>query len=215
MRCDSSVPMPAIGSSSSSSRGCVASAIAISSWRCSPWARLAASTSARSPRPTSLEDRARRVAQRARRARAGRQKRKLWPACACTASATLSSAREVAVDAGDLERAREARAASAPARASAVMSSPAKRIVPASGRRSPASWPMSVVLPAPFGPMIACVSPWRTSSVDPVGRAQRAERLAQAVDVEQRVTHRGRLPAAGRRARAARTAPPARGSGRG
>src|SRR5262245_62753864 len=45
------------------------------------------------------------------------------------------------------------------------MSSSAKRIVPASGRRLPASWPMRVVLPAPFGPMIACVSPWRTSSV--------------------------------------------------
>src|SRR5712671_983793 len=46
---------------------------------------------------------------------------------------------------------------------SAVMSSPAKRIRPASGRRLPASWPISVVLPAPFGPMIACVSPSRTS----------------------------------------------------
>src|SRR4030095_4555106 len=31
-------------------------------------------------------------------------------------------------------------------------------ISPAAGRRSPASWPMSVVLPAPLGPMIACVS---------------------------------------------------------
>src|SRR5258707_6102631 len=46
---------------------------------------------------------------------------------------------------------------------SAVMSSPAKRIRPASGTRSPASWPISVVLPAPFGPMIACVSPSSTS----------------------------------------------------
>src|ERR1700682_3543187 len=45
----------------------------------------------------------------------------------------------------------------------AVMSSPAKRIRPASGRRLPASWAISVVLPAPFGPMMACVSPSRTS----------------------------------------------------
>src|ERR1041385_2857215 len=43
------------------------------------------------------------------------------------------------------------------------MSSLAKTMRPASGRRSPASWPMNVVLPAPFGPMTACVSPSRTS----------------------------------------------------
>src|SRR2546426_2944520 len=46
---------------------------------------------------------------------------------------------------------------------SAVMSSPAKRTRPRSGSRLPASWLISVVLPAPFGPMIACVSPSRTS----------------------------------------------------
>src|SRR5215472_817606 len=46
---------------------------------------------------------------------------------------------------------------------SRVMSSPAKRTSPRSGRTSPASWPISVVFPAPFGPMIACVSPRRTS----------------------------------------------------
>src|SRR5207244_11284409 len=44
-----------------------------------------------------------------------------------------------------------------------VTSCPANRVVPASGLRSPASWPISVVLPAPFGPMIACVSPSSTS----------------------------------------------------
>src|SRR2546427_11505396 len=46
---------------------------------------------------------------------------------------------------------------------SAVMSSPAKRTRPRSGRRLPASWLISVVLPAPFGPMMAWVSPSRTS----------------------------------------------------
>src|SRR5919204_3664335 len=50
---------------------------------------------------------------------------------------------------------------------SAVTSSPAKTMRPASGRRSPASWPMKVVLPAPFGPMMACVSPSRTSKSMP------------------------------------------------
>src|SRR5258707_1061445 len=50
---------------------------------------------------------------------------------------------------------------------SAVTSSPAKAMRPLSGRRSPASWPMKVVLPAPFGPMMACVSPSRTSKSMP------------------------------------------------
>ena len=51
MRADSSAPMPASGSSSSSTRGAVASVIAISSWRCSPCDSAAARTSPRSPRP--------------------------------------------------------------------------------------------------------------------------------------------------------------------
>src|SRR5216684_8741789 len=46
---------------------------------------------------------------------------------------------------------------------SAVMSSPAKCTRPRSGRRLPASWLISVVLPSPFGPMMAWVSPSRTS----------------------------------------------------
>src|SRR5262245_63667980 len=35
---------------------------------------------------------------------------------------------------------------------------------PASGAISPASWPSNVVLPAPFGPMMACNSPLCTPS---------------------------------------------------
>src|SRR3954462_10463673 len=50
---------------------------------------------------------------------------------------------------------------------SAVMSSPAKRMRPESGRRLPASWAMNVVLPAPLGPMIACVSPSATARLTP------------------------------------------------
>src|SRR6516164_4775714 len=52
MRALSSGPSPAIGSSSSSMRGLVARVIAISSWRCSPWLRLATSISARAASPT-------------------------------------------------------------------------------------------------------------------------------------------------------------------
>src|SRR4030088_518741 len=59
------------------------------------------------------------------------------------------------------ERARPLRARRGAERC--VMSSPANTMRPASGRRLPASWPIRVVLPAPFGPMIACVSPSRTS----------------------------------------------------
>src|SRR3954469_20622461 len=50
---------------------------------------------------------------------------------------------------------------------SGVTSSPPKTMRPESGRRLPASWLMNVVLPAPFGPMIACVSPSRTSKSMP------------------------------------------------
>src|SRR6478672_4581488 len=44
------------------------------------------------------------------------------------------------------------------------MSWPSKWMVPALGAISPASCPISVVLPAPFGPMMACSSPLATSS---------------------------------------------------
>src|SRR5688572_8425430 len=47
------------------------------------------------------------------------------------------------------------------------MSSPANTIRPLSGGRLPASWLMKVVLPAPFGPMTACVSPGSTSKLMP------------------------------------------------
>src|SRR5205085_11652715 len=63
------------------------------------------------------------------------------------------------------ERARPLRARRGARRC--VTSSPANRMRPLSGRRSPASWLMKVVLPAPFGPMIACVSPSRTSKSMP------------------------------------------------
>src|ERR1041385_8288221 len=45
------------------------------------------------------------------------------------------------------------------------MSSPAKAMRPASGASSPEIWLMSVVLPAPFGPITACSSPGPTSNV--------------------------------------------------
>src|SRR6185437_822539 len=59
------------------------------------------------------------------------------------------------------ERARPRATRSGVARC--VMSSPAKRIAPASVESSPASWATSVVFPAPLGPMTACSS---TGTID-------------------------------------------------
>src|SRR5262245_7703431 len=47
----------------------------------------------------------------------------------------------------------------------AVMSWPAKTIRPPSGARRPEIWLISVVLPAPFGPITACSSPGMTSKL--------------------------------------------------
>src|SRR5215475_9943378 len=47
------------------------------------------------------------------------------------------------------------------------MSRSAKRTWPESGAISPVSWPISVLLPAPFGPMMACSSPAAMSSEMP------------------------------------------------
>src|SRR5881296_1183056 len=175
IRCDSSAPIPATGSSSRSSRGRVASAMAISSCRCSPCARVPATTAARAPRPTRSSV-ARAGSRSARSVNAGVQKRKLWPACACTASATLSRAvnsRKMLVIWNERASPRCERAGAG----SAVTSAPANRIVPASGGRSPESWPISVVLPAPFGPMIASVSPSATSRSTPSVATRPPKRL--------------------------------------
>src|SRR5271165_2702688 len=45
------------------------------------------------------------------------------------------------------------------------MSRPARWMLPECGARCPVSWLISVVLPAPLGPMMACSSPCGTSSV--------------------------------------------------
>src|SRR5260221_7005304 len=70
--------------------------------------------------------------------------------------------------------------------ASAVMSSPAKWICPASGRSSPESCLMKVVLPAPFGPITACVSPGRTSK-STASVATRAPKVLCSLRVSRRL----------------------------
>src|SRR5712671_925417 len=162
-RADSSGPRPAIGSSKSSKRGLVASAIASSSWRCSPWLSRETSASARPPRPTRSSA-ARAGTRNAGSRRASPQKRNEWPACACTANATLSSALKSGnSDVIWNERARPR--ALRPWVGSGVMSWRSNQTRPASGASSPPSWAISVLLPAPLGPMMACSSPGATSSM--------------------------------------------------
>src|ERR1700733_8478160 len=121
--------------------------------------------SARSPSPTSSSA-----------ARAGRLsaisraawpvKRKLEPDRAWTARATSSNAENP----GTIEVIWNERASPSRARAStesAVMSRPSKRMRPLCGARKPEIWLISVVLPAPLGPITACSSPGATSSVTP------------------------------------------------
>src|SRR5215470_19049089 len=160
---DSSMPKPAIGSSSSSMIGWVASAMPSSSCRCCPCDIFDAMRLPRGERPTSAMSL--RAGRRRRAIRsAGCQNRKLWRSVACTASAMLPSAVKLSKmlviwnDRASPSRARRAVDSS-------LMSRPSKVIRPASGLSSPVSCPTSVVLPAPFGPMSAWVSPLRMPSV--------------------------------------------------
>ena len=106
MRADSSGPMPAIGSSSSSTRGLVASAIAISSWRCSPWLRSATQHVGARGETDAFERGARRLAQFRLAARVA-------PEAEGVAAVRLHGERdivergEIGKQRGDLERARE------------------------------------------------------------------------------------------------------------
>src|SRR6266571_665891 len=83
---DSSGPIPAIGSSRSTSRGRVASAKPTSSARCSPCA-----TAASRPASPISPAMARASSKSGASSETGRQKEKLEPLLACTASARLSS----------------------------------------------------------------------------------------------------------------------------
>ena len=106
MRTDSSGPMPAIGSSSSSMRGRVASAMAISSWRCSPWLMLETSTSSRPARPTRAST-SRAGSRNAASLRASRQKLERMAGVRLHRERHVVERGEIVEQRGDLERARE------------------------------------------------------------------------------------------------------------
>src|SRR6185437_3581934 len=161
MRWLSSGPMPAIGSSSSSSLGSPASAMAISSWRCSPWLSDEAGVAARASRPTAARPR-RAASVRLASRRTSARKRKEWPRWACWASATFSmELKSRSTEVIWNERASPSRTRAWVGRR--VMSRPRKRMVPESGARPPVSWLTRVVLPAPLGPIRAWISPCFTS----------------------------------------------------
>ena len=152
-----------MGSSSSRTLGRVASAMASSSARFSPCASSPAGTCARSPKPTSASA-AIAGPFKASSAAARPSARKLEPQRDCTASATFSSAEKP----GRIELTWNDRAKPAAARACTgkpVISRPPNRMLPESGATSPEIWLISVVFPAPFGPMTACSSHGMRSKV--------------------------------------------------
>ena len=143
-----SVSPPAI-SSSSSSRGPVASARASSS-------RLRSSSVSVPASALALREQA--VVRAPRRRRVARPSTAASERCA---DQHVLEHRHVPRTARDLGRARRARAGTAACAGQRVTSRPSKCTVPASGRRSPAMRFSSVVLPAPFGPTMPSASPGR------------------------------------------------------
>ena len=119
--------------------------------------------------------------------------------------------RELAKQRGDLKRARNAERRSSRRAGKREMSRPAKWIAPASGRNPPASAETSVVLPAPFGPMTAWISPGMTVSVTSASASSPPNRLVSRV-VAQQLSHRGpgRSPGPFRAGRAVPISNPAR-----
>src|SRR5262249_47066363 len=59
------------------------------------------------------------------------------------------------------------------------MSRPSKRTAPESGAISPVSCPINVLLPAPFGPMMACSSPGGIASEMPSEATTPPKRLVR------------------------------------
>ena len=63
---------------------------------------------------------------------------------------------------------------------------PSNTTSPSSGRVLPVMTSIIVVLPAPFGPMIARISPGSTASDNPFKRAEAVERNADVVEIKLR-----------------------------
>src|SRR5829696_1975671 len=158
----SSAETPAMGSSRRITSGRLASSIASSSFRLSPCESSPAGQSVRAPRPTRTSASAARSRASATDA-ARRQIRSEPPRWASAARRTFSCTES----SGKMLETWNVRPSPERARrygASAVTSRPCSSTPPAVGRTSPESRLKSVVLPAPFGPMMPTSSPARTSS---------------------------------------------------
>ncbi len=213
MRADSSGPMPAIGSSSSTRRGRLASAMPTSSARCSPCESWSMRASALSARPSAASS-ARARSNSACSARTGRQAAKLAALRGLHRERQVVEHRQALEQPRDLERARQA------APRALVRDEPRDVVrrrrctlpavaAPAGRRAAPPAWSC----PRRSG-RSARGSRRRDLQIDAIGGDQAAEALAQAAHVEQRravmvlftrsqATARRGPPAPG-----ARTAPP-------
>src|SRR5438445_62203 len=169
---------PASGSSSSNSSGRVASAMAISSSRWSPCERLSAISKARSPRPTASTSRSASVFRSVKLPEsasiAKRQRRLAWAAMR-TFSKTVSAWKMLMI-----WNERETPDATIWCGRSAVIVVARNRAWPRSAGRRPVRTLKSVVLPAPFGPMIERSSPRGTRSDTPSTAASAPKCLARS-----------------------------------
>ena len=186
MRSDSSGPMPAIGSSSSSRRALVASASPTSSCALLAMRKVPASASARPARPTDASIAARLLEQPVFAPHVAARRRGSCRCAPAPASAMLSStlnSRNRLVT--WYERARPMPHPLVERHrgdVGAVEHDPAT----VGGEARPTSWWTSVVLPAPLGPMSAWISPRSTSSETPSVATTPPKRFAKLADFEQR-----------------------------
>src|SRR5438034_5150104 len=187
MSWDSLGERPAVGSSSRSTRGWPARASAISSWRCSPWERFLTVVAARSSSPTARSAARARSFNRVNRS-SERSMTNFVRVSAWTASRPFSSALKL----GKRLVTWKVRASPSAARrcgGSSVTSWSKRWMAPELTSSSPEIRLNSVVLPAPFGPMMARRSPgWTarstpsTASRPPNDRETRASRSATDPD---------------------------------
>ena len=89
----------------------------------------------------------------------------------------------------DLQRALDAEPADLDAACRPVMSRPSKNTRPLSAGSRPEIRLKNVVLPAPFGPMMACSCPPGSDEAEIVDRRQTAESLRQMLGAQDRLAH--------------------------
>ena len=184
--------MPAVGSSSMRRRGRSASDIMISVARWSP----CESAPTRISRLAVKSAQAQQARRRARRPRAARrapsQGRRPIAGRDLDRDAKIVGDAELGKDLGDLECARHAPPRRALRATSARCPSSPSWIAPEVGAKKPLIRLKNVVLPAPFGPMIARNSPGSIASETPSTAIRLPKRLRDVVDLQQ--AHAAALP---------------------